>query len=535
MSQIIDLPYYPSMSELLSLPIFQESRVLGGKAGLEKLVSGVNLSDTPEYYKWLSENELLITTCFSIHQDPGAIAEFVSNVAARGLSGICVKPAQYLGEMPAVMIGQADALGIPLIELPSSVRFADITKAVSDELLRRQTALLHSTLSANRLFTRIIIEGAGLYDIGRMISDLIGGSVLILDTVNDRRAMFIAPADDATFSGLSEEEIISAFIAVSRRHEMVIGDGFFGYLYLYGVDASCGPDEDMLAQILHTIPLEITREQIIQTTRNDGVTSYVLHLLSDLITDEEWEYARAAEFGLNLRGKQLVFRGVIADRPEKTGHSGSFERTLLLGNIKSQFTGLGLNFRLITTGSDYLILLSDSPKGNHLGRLLSRLTDLAAKVEADYPSLKITAGCGRVHSGIRGLVQSNREASVALKAASSRGEGLYCFDGLGILRLIYAENPEQEISAYISETLGELVDKSQPRNPELLRTLECYFTSDGNIRRIAAETFAHYNTVTYRLNVIKEATGLDPRKPEERFQLELALHLFHSVTPKEGH
>ena len=105
----ISLSYYPCLSELLTLPVFRGSRLLGCQTGLERVVTGVNLSDTPEYYKWLCAGELMVTTCYSIHDDPAALAQFIPTLAAGGMSGLCVKPGQYLQAVPREMIDAAFA------------------------------------------------------------------------------------------------------------------------------------------------------------------------------------------------------------------------------------------------------------------------------------------------------------------------------------------------------------------------------------------------------------------------------------------
>ena len=64
---------YPTVEELLRLPSFSCSRVCGGHAGLDRLVRGANLTDTPDYSRWLSAGELLITTGFSIAGDQQAV------------------------------------------------------------------------------------------------------------------------------------------------------------------------------------------------------------------------------------------------------------------------------------------------------------------------------------------------------------------------------------------------------------------------------------------------------------------------------
>ena len=51
MTEIEEISYFPQVSEIISLPVFRGARVLGGSTGLDHLVEGINLSDTPEYYK----------------------------------------------------------------------------------------------------------------------------------------------------------------------------------------------------------------------------------------------------------------------------------------------------------------------------------------------------------------------------------------------------------------------------------------------------------------------------------------------------
>lgn len=212
----ISLSYYPCLSELLTLPVFRGSRLLGCQTGLERVVTGVNLSDTPEYYKWLCAGELMVTTCYSIHDDPAALAQFIPTLAAGGMSGLCVKPGQYLGQVPPDDGESGRDAGPASGGSAGGRALLRYHQAVSDELLRRQTALLHSTITVNEMLTRTIVEGAGLEEIARMVTDLTGCSVLILDCINDRRALSLTEADAVRFAGLAWDAQSSAIIAGAR-------------------------------------------------------------------------------------------------------------------------------------------------------------------------------------------------------------------------------------------------------------------------------------------------------------------------------
>ena len=518
---------YPCLSELLTLPVFQGSRVLEGQSGLETPVTGVNLSDTPEYYKWLCAGELMVTTCYAIHDDPAALAAFVPTLASKGMSGLCIKPGQYLGAVPGPMVANARELGIPLVLLPEGVRFSDITKAVSDELLRRQTALLRSTLTINEMLTRTIVEGADLEEIAGMVCDLTGSSVLILDSINDRRAFHLTESDAARFHAMGTDEICASIVAGGRMYVLEIGGHSFGFLYVYDAfQPLAEQEENILSQVLRAIPLEISRERTVRENGDRLLDDFLLHLLSDQITDEEREYARAEGLGLELRENHIMIRARLRECPDRGNkYAGVFQRTLLSNEICSTLANLGLSMCKLHTGGEYLLILSSPLDSHSLTAVSERFPKIVEQLNGEYSSLRITAGCGRPHNGISGLRQSDHEARVAFQAAC-QGEGLLLFSSLGLLRLIYASDPGKETESFVQETMGPLLERERSRDQGLLVTLESYFHNFGNLRRVSEELYTHYNTVVYRIKNIQELTGLDLHDADQRFRMELALKLY---------
>ena len=128
---------YPTVEELLRLPSFSCSRVCGGHAGLDRLVRGVNLTDTPDYSRWLSAGELLITTGFSIAGDQQAVDALLPTAERCGLSGVCIKAGRYLPDvMPAGLVEAADRLSLPLIALPAQARFSDLSDSAALQTAR---------------------------------------------------------------------------------------------------------------------------------------------------------------------------------------------------------------------------------------------------------------------------------------------------------------------------------------------------------------------------------------------------------------
>ena len=200
MNHYIEESYYPTVAELLKLPIFSTSYLAAGERGVNRIVSGINLSDNPDYGQCLSPGELMISTCFSVYQDPDAMNAYIPTLVQNQMAAFCIKPSQYLNNVVhPIMIQHANEAYFPVIVLPPDMQFSRITRVLSDELTRRRTALLRNSLSVNQMLTQTITEGADLDEISSMISQLTGGSILIVDSVNNRHSIFLKEEDRGNF------------------------------------------------------------------------------------------------------------------------------------------------------------------------------------------------------------------------------------------------------------------------------------------------------------------------------------------------
>jgi DNA-binding PucR family transcriptional regulator len=99
------------------------------------------------------------------------------------------------------------------------------------------------------------------------------------------------------------------------------------------------------------------------------------------------------------------------------------------------------------------------------------------------------------------------------------------FEETGSYRLLLSsmsEDPE-ELESFYGETVAALVAYDEQYETSLLRTLETYLDSDGNVAGTAQLLFTHRHTIRYRLERVRELTGLDVGSSEGRERLGLGL------------
>ena len=68
-----------------------------------------------------------------------------------------------------------------------------------------------------------------------------------------------------------------------------------------------------------------------------------------------------------------------------------------------------------------------------------------------------------------------------------------------------------------------LQERDRERNSDLVRTLRVFFASGANLSRTADGLLLHRNSVSYRLERVRELSGLDYRDPRARLAMQLGL------------
>ncbi len=96
------------------------------------------------------------------------------------------------------------------------------------------------------------------------------------------------------------------------------------------------------------------------------------------------------------------------------------------------------------------------------------------------------------------------------------------YDDLGIYRLLAATGNHEEVARYVQEWLGPLLDYDTRHGSDLVQTLSQYFECGGNYDSTSEALVIHRSTLRYRLQRIRELTGMDIGEVETRLNLHLA-------------
>ncbi|GAC1325539.1 MAG: hypothetical protein NVSMB25_24110 [Thermoleophilaceae bacterium] len=205
--------------------------------------------------------------------------------------------------------------------------------------------------------------------------------------------------------------------------------------------------------------------------------------------------------------------------------------------------------------SEGAVALCADPQGRAPGRLLAAIAAerpdalaqtvgervyalLPASVEearrvANRLGRSATVGISSRYAGPAEMRRALEEAELVLEVTAG-GRAPEQDIGGGTYRLLFrvlASHPE-EVRSFFEDTVAAVVRYDEQYTTELLPTLEAYLAQNCNMNATAQAIYAHRHTVSYRLERVRELTGLDPFTSEDRERLGLGLKAYRIIAPR---
>ena len=126
-----------TVAKCLTLPALQGTRLLAGAAGLERVIECATVMEVPNVTRWLRGNELVITSLYALRDDADEQVRLIEGLDRVGIAALLIKPKVFVERLPDRMLQEADARGLPVLELPVETPYTDVLAAVMAEVFRR--------------------------------------------------------------------------------------------------------------------------------------------------------------------------------------------------------------------------------------------------------------------------------------------------------------------------------------------------------------------------------------------------------------
>lgn len=383
----------------------------------------------------------------------------------------------------------------------------------ANEVIQARGRSVERAAQAHDRMTGLVVRGGGVEDVGRVVVDVLGGTLFILDPA-DR--LLATVGDPATLDLTVAAEAALASRAAGRtvqRGSMWVASAAAGAetlstLVLQREDDLPGIDQ----RILERAALVTALLQILQRTVAEAEGRVRGELLDDLlhnrVTDPESLTARAKRIGVDTASPHVLC--VVRHDAQDDSHR---QRAAFWASSHAS-----VEHGLFTIGPGEIVLLLPGTSPGGIARRVARelTTSLGAPATAGA-SGPIALGTSLSDSYLE--AQRCAEALLSLgRAGDGSGVG-----ELGFVGLLLGNN--HDVSGFLETTLGPVLGYDAKRGTDLVQTLETYFATGSSLAKTAERLHIHVNTVTQRLDRIARLLGTTWQSPDRALELQLALRL----------
>jgi purine catabolism regulator len=491
-----------TVEDTLSLQCMSGARLLAGRRGAGRRIRGVNVMEDADIVRWMRGGELLLTTGYTIRDDPTALARLVPALAERELAGLVLKLGLYVEQVPDGVLAIADRLGFPLIGLPARMMFDDILSEVLGTILNRQAVELERSNAIHARLTAVAVDGGSFNELAEAVAELVRRPVAI----RDAQGHALAATDGIPAEPDAPHVVRPIKVGDSDHGEVVVWTG--------GVDVRAHELKTM-EHAATIAAMAIAQERAVVSSEQRHRTLLLMQLVSRRPVDRA-EIARwATAMGWDLdRARAVVLVELCDGEGEGVPVAGQPVEDRLVHAAQDAVATQPIVWAL---RSGLALLVEPRPSLGAVGR------ELHAALRHARPGAQVMVAVGGVAGDLHDLGRSYEEAAstLALGRELNGQDFVLEHDELGVYRLL-SRLPSDELRRHRSETIGPLLDYDREHNGALVHTLEVFLRCERNRVRASEELFVHYNTLRYRLAQVDALTG-GLTDATSRLNLELAL------------
>jgi sugar diacid utilization regulator len=376
-------------------------------------------------------------------------------------------------------------------------------------------------LEALDAVTDAVESGAGLPEVVRAAARALDDASLAL---TDRSGAVLAVAARSP----ADERGLLADAAGVEAHDLRVADEQVGQLRIRTRSEGEGTSPMVLRLILTLIASEVQRVRAPARASELAITDFLQDLLGRRLVDGEQVAARAEEIGVDVSAGAAVV--VVRAQLHVPSEEGWRERVVSVAERGARAAVPAAvaspSGRPDPRGSEVAILVPGYDPGAAERVAAAVLRELAASL----PGHTFALGRSRLAAEPADLPRAGNEALLAANVAEGDvhdedGHRVMAFDDTGAYRLLLSAMSEDpaELQRFYAETIEPLVAYDEQYETDLVVTVEAFLDADGNVAGTAQRLFTHRHTIRYRLERVRELSGLDVGSTDGREKLSLGL------------
>ncbi|WP_439444723.1 PucR family transcriptional regulator [Mediterraneibacter faecis] len=525
-----------TVRKLLESEQFPKMKLLCGEKGLDLEVKGIRIIEIEDMERYLTGGEILITS-FQVYLSCSdrEVEQHFEDLVKSDISGFIVKKRKEYdptGRRLSLLEKHCKKYEIPLVEISEDSYYWGIIRYVIMQVFDKDTARLKYFKITHDNFNTFILNNNGscntASDIIKFLSVMIENPVVLY--YGNLNCMVSTNSDNSKLI-LSDEiqpykpNIITKFQYMKQMKgscvQYVVKFAILNEMEIYITITEENRElteldymaiENAIINLQYGFLSEFAQDEVKKKYQRD----IVHNILNGLLSSKEMTEA-AAQLGMKESDTYRVvdFHTIKKNVQRKYTKEQLHEVGVIVGELMYL-----LPDALIYRNMDQIVMIqqvdSDQTELEYQKEMeevedVIQRSILYRKKDTDFQ-----IGIGKSVEGYQRLKESYHEASRAIKyidiirlVTGDKNKSVVHYSNLGFFQIFGEIDDVTELERYIPETLKKLYLYDDEHKGELITTLQMYLGNKQSIRKTADAMFVHYRTISYRLEKIKQISGIN--------------------------
>ena len=525
-----------TVRKLLESEQFPKMKLLCGEKGLDLEVKGIRIIEIEDMERYLTGGEILITS-FQVYLscNDREVEQHFEDLVKSDISGFIVKKRKEYdptGRRLSLLEKHCKKYEIPLVEISEDSYYWGIIRYVIMQVFDKITARLKYFKITHDNFNTFILRNNGssntASDIIKFLSIMIENPVVLY--YGNLNCMVSTNSDNSKLI-LSDEiqpykpNIITKFQYMKQMKgscvQYVVKFAILSdvEIYITITEENRGLTEldymaieNAIINLQYGFLSEFAQDEVKKKYQRD----LIHNILNGLLSSKEMTEA-AAQLGM----KESHTYRVVDFHTIKNNVQSKYTKEQLheVGVIEGELKHL-LPDALIYRNMDQIVMIQQVDSNQTELEYQKEMEEVEDVIQRSILYRKkdtdFQIGIGKSVEGYQRLKESYHEASQAIKyieiirqVTGDKNKSVVQYSNLGFFQIFGKVDDMTELERCIPETLKKLYLYDDEHKGELITTLQMYLRNNQSIKKTASAMFVHYRTISYRLEKIKQISGIN--------------------------
>ena len=525
-----------TVRKLLESEQFPKMKLLCGEKGLDLEVKGIRIIEIEDMERYLTGGEILMTS-FQVYLSCSdrEVEQHFEDLVKSDISGFIVKKRKEYdptGRRLSLLEKHCKKYEIPLVEISEDSYYWGIIRYVMIQVFDKDTARLKYFKITHDSFNTFILKNNGssntASDIIKFLSIMIENPVVLY--YGNLNCMVSTNSDNSKLI-LSDEiqpykpNIITKFQYMKQMKgscvQYVVKFAILSEVEIYITITEENRElteldymaiENAIINLQYGFLSEFAQNEVKKTYQRD----LIHNILNGLLSSKEMTEA-AAQLGMKESDTYRVvdFHTIKKNAQRKYTKEQLQEVGVIVGELMYL-----LPDALIYRNMDQIVMIQQVDSNQTELEYQKEMEEVEDVIQRSILYRKkdtdFQIGIGKSVKGYQRLKESYHEASRAIKyidiirlVTGDKNKSVVHYSSLGFFQIFGEIDDVTELERYIPETLKKLYLYDDEHKGELITTLQMYLRNNQSIKKTADAMFVHYRTISYRLEKIKQISGIN--------------------------